>query len=164
MKVIPRSNVRSAVNPTDANLRLDPTGGESNPKPICFVKDHRDLDESSPVGFMPMQGFDPADLIGHTYLTPENNHGEQFCARVKRKIRDTSEAEVQDRVKFLISVDNDTVDEIATYSELTDYLTGAMAKDAPDLEDGHFSFRRIVAHQGPLEHTDKRYNGSRYNV
>ena len=63
MNVIPRSNVRSAVNPTDANLCLDPTGGESNPKPICFIKDRRDLDESSPVGFMPMQGFDPADLI-----------------------------------------------------------------------------------------------------
>ena len=117
------------------------------------------MDESSPVGFIPIQGFDPADLIGHTYLTPKNNDGEQFCARVKRKIHDTSEAEVQDRVKFLIGVDNDTVDEIVTYSELTDYLTGAMAKYASFLEDGHFSFRHIVAHQGPLDHKDKRYVG-----
>ena len=57
MKVIPRSNVRSAVNPADANLRLDPTGGESNPKPICFLKDRRDLDESSPVRFMSIHSF-----------------------------------------------------------------------------------------------------------
>ena len=56
---------------------------------------------------------------------------------------------VQDRVKSLISLDNDTIDKIVTCSKLTDYLTEVMAKDTTDLEPGHYNFRHIIAHQGP---------------
>ena len=61
--------VRSAADPKNANLRIDPAGGERDQKPILFVKDRNDaVTGENPTGFKPMVGFDPTDLIGRTYL------------------------------------------------------------------------------------------------
>ena len=64
--------------------------------------------------------FDPDDLIGRTYLTIPEDNGEKFRARVVQKIRDSSEHKVQDRVKFLIRIDDKQVDELVTYAQLCD--------------------------------------------
>ena len=68
--VILRSMVRSASDSKNANLRLDPSGGERGQKPTLFIKDRNDVPGANPAGFKPMPGFDPSDLIGRTYLVP----------------------------------------------------------------------------------------------
>ena len=166
LKIIPRSVVRSASKPQDANLRLDPAGGEGDQKPILFVQDRNDFVGDSPTGFKPMPGFDPADLIGCTFLTPENDDGKIFRARVMRKIIDNSEAEVQNRLKLLIRVEGKEADEVITYNELLDYLNQESRDplSAGEPIEDLFKFRGITAHQGPLNTTDKDYKGSKNNV
>ena len=158
LKVIPRSTVRSAAKPQDANLRVDPAGGERDQKPILFVKSRNDL-SVDPTGFKPMSSFDPGDLIRRTYLLQPEGSEETFRARVMRKIIDNSEKQVQDRVKFLVRLNDQEADEIITYTELVDFLND-QEEDDPDL----FRFRAITGHQGPLNSTDKDYKGSKFNV
>ena len=82
-KIIHRSNVRSANDPLESNIRLDPL---TIPK---VIKDKHDIkgEDDSPAAdstalednanadrpSMPI--IDPADLVGRTFITPENEHG-----------------------------------------------------------------------------------------
>ena len=124
LKVVPRSVVRSAV--AKDNLRLEADAGEdedsnNNNTSKMHVKSRGDNFEN-PSGFQPMALFDPDDLIGRSYLSIPEDNGEKFRARVKQKIIDNDEENVQDRVKFLVRTDGEKADEIITYTQLCDYL------------------------------------------
>ena len=116
LKIIPRSLVRPANESLKTNLRIDPTAGEIDQKPILFIKDRNDS-ATEPMGFKPMLGFDPADLIGRTFLQPQEDGEEVYRARVLRKIIDNSEEQVHDRVKFMIRLEGQDIDEIITYNQ-----------------------------------------------
>ena len=99
-KIIHRSNVRSANDPLESNIRLDPL---TIPK---IIKDKTDLkndtelpnpiDNSDPAipginnsnnrPAMPI--IDPADLVGRTFLTPEDDDGKLLRARIVKAIDD----------------------------------------------------------------------------
>jgi hypothetical protein len=65
LKVIHRSNVRSALNPHAKNLRHDPLEPGDVATPI--VKSHHDsADDGEILPLMPV--IDPLKLIGHTFL------------------------------------------------------------------------------------------------
>jgi len=61
-------------------------------------------------------------------------------------------------VKFLLSIDDGVKDEVITYNQLMDHLY----KDAQT--DIKWKFKRITSHQGPLNHNDHDYKGSKYNL
>ena len=169
-KVLPRSTLRSAAKTGENNLRLDPARGETpDQKPIVFIKDRNNNNTSSSdpeevlPGFKPMAGFDPDELIGRTFLkTPEEN-GERHRMRILRKVVDCRDETTNDRIKFIVGCDKSQADEIMTYNEIVDSLQADMYEDFAN-EEQAFKFRKIIGHQGPLAASDKRYNGSKYNV
>ena len=83
---------RCAVRPSDSahpNKHLVSDGGESSqtPKPIVFVRSRQDNSQSAT---KPMAEYNPDDLIGRTFLLPNNEQGERLRATIKRKVIDTS--------------------------------------------------------------------------
>jgi hypothetical protein len=106
-----------------------------------------------------MPVVDPNDLVGRTFLMPEQQDGQRFCARIVQAIKDHERdlANDPDRIQFLCSVNDYQFEEILSYNDLINSLD----------ENGEnivWKFRRITAHQGPLAQKDKDYNGSLYNV
>jgi hypothetical protein len=73
LKVIHRSNVRSALNPHAKNLRLDPLEPGDVATPI--VKSHHDS------VIPPMPVIDPSELIGHTFLMDKED-GQRHRAQI----------------------------------------------------------------------------------
>ena len=104
--------------------------------------------------------FSPDDLLGLTFLR-QMEDGQTMRAKVVRKIRDT-DSENHQKIKFLIEV-GDGLDEILAYNELSDLIEQQNEAEAKG-EMKIWSFKDIIGHQGPLKPSDKRYNGSTYNV
>ena len=159
-KIIFRSYVRTALNTKECNRRLNPTGGE--PKPIIeIVKSPRSA-KGEP-GRTSMITFKPDELINRTYLTKPDGKGQRFRAKIVQKIIDneTSLQERPEHIKFLVSIEGDKADEIVAYKYILDYLEDTMENDSPNMM---WTFKDIVAHEGPLKPTDPSYKGSQYNV
>ena len=74
-----RSNLRSAKNPADPNLCLDPLDGENLPQPPQIVKSVQDDAEDVSDQVKPMIYFDTGDLVGRTFLLEEDDDG--LCCR-----------------------------------------------------------------------------------
>ena len=133
-------------------------------KPIAFIHD-RHGDPNDLAGFKPMAGFDPDELIGRTFLKPPKDNGERFRARILRKVIDCRDETTNDRIKYVVGCDNDKADEIMTYNDIVDSIESDMLQsNDPDDPERAWKFRKILGHQGPLSHKDKKYNGSLYNV
>jgi hypothetical protein len=78
LKVIHRSNVRSALNPHTKNLRLDPLEPGNVAMPI--VKSRHDSADDGEI-LPPMPVIDPSELISHTFLMDKED-GQRHCARI----------------------------------------------------------------------------------
>jgi hypothetical protein len=65
LKVIHRSNVRSALNPHAKNLQLDPLEPSNIATPIIKSR-HDSADDGEILPLMPV--IDPSELIGCTFL------------------------------------------------------------------------------------------------
>jgi hypothetical protein len=86
--------------------------------------------------------------------------GNKFRARTVKMIED-HEYKLEnnkEQIKFLLSINKDTSEEIITYNQLLEYL----AKD--DNNDVIWKFKRITSHQGPLTPKHPNYKGSTYNI
>ena len=96
--------------------------------------------------------INPEELIGHTFLMDKQDDGQQFRARIVKLIDDhTSQLENdKNRIKVLLSLNDDTREEVITYNQLLEYL----AKDKDN--DIVWKFKRIVSHQGPLTSKSSR--------
>jgi hypothetical protein len=169
-KVIFRSVIRSALDPSLRHKRLAPLGGESNhADDKIFVRANSDKSTTAKKGgpSVPsrMPTIDPKDLMGRTFLKDAEADGQRFRARIVRVILD-QEADLQrnpDHIKFLCEVDGDTADDIYTYNQVMDFIERDNLDWESDTEQ-LYRFRRITAHQGPLRTSDKDYKGSTYNV
>ncbi len=183
-QLVPRSNVRPAKDPLYPNLRVRPkvedlrsnvpvvetvsdddgdfvrptgTSGESAAPaqgPIKNVQDFYDVPISLPK-------FSPEELLGLTFLH-ELDDGQRVRATISKKILDR-DAENHERIKMLISYDDDRVEEIVSYNELCDIVAEQHEKEAQGLTD-LFTFRKVLRHEGPLRPGDSNYKGSGYNV
>jgi Reverse transcriptase (RNA-dependent DNA polymerase) len=104
--------------------------------------------------------IDPDDLIGRTFVMNTQPDGQQFRARIVKLIEDHDYKleNNKDRIKFLLSVNEDTSEEVITYNQLLDYL----AKE--DNNDIVWKFKSIILHQGPVSPTHPDYKGSMFNV
>ena len=123
-KVIYRSNVRSALDPSARNRRIDLLNGEPPPKIIKSRQDesHESNDGEQTEPQMPV--FSPTDLVGKTFLMDEQEDGQRFRARIVRAIED-HESKLEDnptRIKFLCSINDDEREEIITYNEILDHI------------------------------------------
>jgi hypothetical protein len=78
LKVIHRSNVRSALNLHTKNLRLDPLEPGDVATPI-FKSRHDSVDDGEILPPMPV--IDPSELIGRTFLMDKED-GQRHRARI----------------------------------------------------------------------------------
>lgn len=104
-----------------------------------------------------MQVFHPAELVGRTFLMDSNEDGTKFRARIIEAIEEHDKALATDEVvhKFRVSVNDDQYEEILSYNEVVDHF----ARDNNDSPDPVWKFRRIIAHEGPLEPHHPKYLG-----
>jgi hypothetical protein len=108
----------------------------------------------------PLSMIDSEDLIGRLFIMNKQDDGQQLRARIFKLIED-HDARLEnnkDRLKGLLSLNDDTREEVITYNQFLGYL-------AKDSESETLSkFRQIVSHQGPLLPSHAKYNGSSYNL
>jgi hypothetical protein len=85
-KIIYCSNIRSALDPNSQNLRrMDPLNDETPVTPIISKSRHDSASGDSldhGEGNYAMPVVDPNDLVGRTFLMPEQEDGQQFRARI----------------------------------------------------------------------------------
>ena len=188
-KIIFRSEIRSAEPGNDQNLRIppapdegEPTSKLSSPKetgeqeflksPNRFSFDDHGVyidGNGEPLGSA-FKTFTPEELLHRSYLTPIDEKGQRFRARILEKVFDPAAAdgpmpqETPESVKFLVTYDHpDRDDELITYNEILNYIEEEIeASNDPD--SVVWRFTEIVAHEGPLNSTDPSYKGSKYNV
>ena len=109
-----------------------------------------------------MINFAPDNLINLTYLTAPDEDGQRFRAKIIQKIvehENTLEQE-PDRIKFLVSIEMEKADEIVAYNDIANFIEEEMSNTADQL----WTFKDIIAHEGPLAPGDPSYKGSTYNV
>ena len=117
-------------------------------------------DRSSETDVEPMPTIDDEDLVGHTFLMPRQEDGQQFRAKIFEAISDHERglSEEPIGIKFRCTVNDEEFEEIVAYNELLDLIS------MDETEEGLWKFKSISAHQGPLSQSHPAYNGSRYNV
>jgi hypothetical protein len=170
-KVIHRSNVRSALNPDEKNLRLDPLSSSDIVAPV--IKSRHDSADDGEI-LSPMPVIDPSELIGRTFLKDQED-GQRHRARILKVIDD---AEICERVehherelyrqpghvKFLCSFNDDEYEEILTYNELMDHIEKDEAAFQDEVGNSFWNFKKILGHEGPFRKGHHKHRGSRYNV
>ena len=180
-KVIARSHVRSALNPNERNLRLDPLNGDDTKdllrkfvrsfnEPASGFPSNDGESTSNDPSDTPTDGesdsstpvFHPSDLVGRTFLMEERDDGQRFRARIVEAIEqyDRDFAANEDVHKFRVSINDDEYEELLSYDQVLQYITSRENDEGEII----WKFRRITAHEGPLRTTDPTYNGSKYNV
>ena len=178
-KVIYRSEIRSALDPKERNLRIDDIfdGEEVQQYIKSLRKSMQDNAEDEPtfdgepvstidgeptdVKDVGMPQFDPNDLVGRTFLMEPDEEGERQRARIVEAIvnQEQKTRSNKDHIKFKIKVGEEQYDEVMDFAEINDYIN----RKENDSE-AVWNFERIVGHQGPLKKGDPHYKGSRYNV
>ena len=161
LKVLHRANLRSAANPSDPNLRLDPLDGENVPKSPRIVKSAQDEAEDSGDQVKPMVYFETGDLVGRTFLMKEDDEGLRDRARII-EVLDNHDRNVADNpslVKFKCLVGEEEFEEILSYNEVMDHIE----KDDTDGET-FWKYKRISGHEGPLNKDHSSWKGDKWNV
>ena len=149
-KIIYRSAVRPKKSSTP-NHRLAPHGGEvsassdysedkissrsplgpsdgyspNQKTPTVFI---RSRDEENPSGSKPRPTFDPADLIGRTFLLPPEENGERHRAKVTRKVVEITDQENGHRGEssnFILDIGNGKDEELISYHQPLEHLETA---------------------------------------
>ena len=125
-KVIFRSVIRSALDPSTRHKRLAPLGGETNSVgDKIFIRSNFDTNQADcPSIANRMATIKPDSLLGRTFLMETDENGQRFRARVVKAIIDKENELKNDPkyIKFLCEVDGDTADEIISYNQVLDYL------------------------------------------
>jgi hypothetical protein len=111
------SNVRSAGNPSDPNLCLDPLDGENLPPSSRIVKSVQDDDEDVGDQVKPMIYFDTGDFVGRVFLMEEDDDGLRYRACII-EVLDDHEKNVADNPvlkKFKCLIGEEEFEEILSY-------------------------------------------------
>ena len=151
MSSSPTEPALAGDNPAESALSGEPQIPGQKPK-IYSIQDHFDV----PVILL---RFSPEELLGLTCLH-QLPDGQIVRAKIVKKIHDR-DADNHQRIKMLVSYDDDKVEEIVSYNELCDLVAEQHDKEeAGDL----FGFRETLNHEGPMRPSDPNYKGSSYNV
>ena len=117
-----------STGPPSYYLGNDYVWSTSEKTPTVFVWS---TDYENP-GSMLMPTFDPADLIGRTFLLPPEDNSERHGAKVTRKVVEISDQENGHRIEninFLLDLGNGKVEELISYNKLLDDLETAQGND-----------------------------------
>jgi hypothetical protein len=110
--------------------------------------------------------YAPEDLIGKVYLHEENGHGEFIRAEVVRRLKQQNDDKTRHAIQFLVETGDgeNKVEHIVDYVTLCDIVEAqeATVEEAPT--DAIYTFKSILAHQGPLTVKDTWYKGSSWNI
>ena len=111
-----------------------------------------------------MATFTVDDLIGRSFFLPsDQDTQDKTRATVTKKIEELDPDSVNrgEHIKFLLELNNqEDAERVITYNHLLDYLE----KEYKLMENAYWSFKDVIAHQGPLMKEDPHYKGSSYNV
>jgi len=123
-KIIYYSNLCSASS-EDPNWHVTLLGGEPSPQPAppdVIKSCHDDADGEPKDHNMPV--FSPLDLVGHTFLLEPHEDGQCFCAHIVKAIKDHENnlAQHPEHLKFLCSINDDTVKEIMSYNDILAHI------------------------------------------
>ena len=90
--------------------------------------------------------LDPSNLVGRTFLLDKED-GQCLRARIVKAIDDCEGDLARDssRLKFVCTMQDDTVEEIFSCNELLDFLN--KSEDEDDLVE--WRFKAITGHEGP---------------
>ena len=100
----------------------------------------------------------PEERFVRTFLY-STEEGQRVRAEIIKKIND-EDAQNHQNIKFLCKVGDDDAEEILTYTEICQLIE---EQDAHD-EEKQWTYKTLLAHQGPPKSTNKTYKGSKYNV
>jgi hypothetical protein len=162
-KVLHRANLRSANDPSDPNLRLDPLDGENlhpSPQTVRSLREAaEDVGDDDQV--KPMIYFDTGDLVGRTFLMEKDDDGLRNRARII-EVLDDHERDVAENPllkKFKCLVGEEEFEEILSYNEVMRHIE-------KDDENGEtfWKYKRISGHEGPLDKNHPSWKGDKYNV
>ena len=101
-----------------------------------------------------MPTFEPASLVGRTFLRAPEEDGQRFRGKILEAL-DKNNRDLQnqpERIKFRCSVNDGEFEEILSYGD----IMNSIEKD--ETEHGIWKFKSITSHQGPLSKTDKDYS------
>jgi hypothetical protein len=150
LAVLHRANLRSANNPSDPILRLDPLDGENLPLSKRIIKSLQDDAEDDDDQVKPMIHFDAGDLVGRTFLMEKDDDGLRSRARI---------LEVIVLKKFRCQVGEEEFEEILSCNEVMHHIE----KEDDDGET-FWKYKRISGHKGPLTKTHNSWKGDKCNV
>ena len=104
-----------------------------------------------------MSTFDPADLIGTTFLLPPEANSERHRAKETRngvEIIHQDDGHRLENITFILDIVNGKVEEAISNNQLLDHLeTPHENSTGMDLE--LFKFSTIIAHQGPSKNRSR---------
>ena len=157
-KILFRSRLRLAD--VEANSRADEEAigdGDLEEDSTEEANDNKDENESPTTK---MFVIDPDDLIGRSYLSEPMEDGTRLRLKIVEALdsHDRRLNSSPEHMKFRCKSNNDTYEELLTYSEIIDKI------ETEDGESGEWHFENIDAHSGPFTPSDKEYKGSRWNV
>ena len=161
LKIIYRSNVRTAEDKTKPNLRLNNNDGND----IIYIKSKDDNTNNSLLNLKPLPGFNPTELIGKYYMGLEQEDGQKFRMKIIKAIAN-HKADLKkhpDMVKFLVQNNRKDVEEILTYQDILHHLQKNEA-EFYDHDEQQLKFKNIISHKGPINQFEPEYNGSKYNL
>ena len=171
-RIIYRSNVRTATDPRSRNWRQEIImSSEDVPMIVKSKVDDAINDGAIQKGNMPVIPMEEEpthfwdEIIGRTFLMKPEADGQKFRARIVKAINDHDKDTEGDltRTKFLLSINNDTVEKVMAYGEIMDQLANQIEED----EGGDiilWKFKNIKSHEGPLDRKHPNWKGSSYNV
>ena len=111
-----------------------------------------------------MAEYNPDDLMGRTFLLPQNEQGERHRPTIKRKVIETSKHfddqhdNAIKKINFHLDVGQGRSEAIMSYVQILDHL------DQQEQLDDLYKFTAITGHQGPLSPQYENYKGTTYNV
>ena len=181
-QLITRSEIRTARDPTSFNRCL-PIPEAIPPPDVAPVDNDDELPEvENPViySFEPRKNgepiqppppslitVDPKVLISHMFLLPQggNPQDDDDTGLIKRaRIIEAIDDHMDktntspDLIQFRCSINDDEFEEILTYNQIMEHLT--RDEENPII----WKYKKIVAHQGPLQPNHPDYKGSKYKV
>jgi hypothetical protein len=103
---------------------------------------------------------DTSDLIGKTLLMDQQPDGTKHRACIVELIEDHNHSLLnsKEHIKFRVSVNNNTYEEIMTYGEILTHINRDKEQDVL------WRYKNIIGHQGLISADDVAYKGCTYNV
>ncbi len=163
MKDLPEQPLESMWHdPEDRPKQLDPKNKPGrkhhNNEPLDFSTHPLKTERKT----IKTKDMTPEDLIGRSFLMPEEDDGTRDRAVVTQLLTDfrkdvinkTKDHPEVIKLKCLVKGE---YEEIVAYNDICDYI------EEDDGWEGEWKFEEILDHEGPLKPGDKRYMGCKYN-